>query len=446
MKSVTAAIADLVVNTSLNDSAHLVCDPVSRYIADTLGVTIAGHDTVVVRTLRSVHSPLPVGLCRILGTNRKTDMITAALINGTAAHALDYDDVPEVAYTHFSATVVPVILAVADQASVKVSDVVEAYVYAFQVENALAQALPIREAYELGWQSSGVLGPISAAVAAARIMQLNSSQVEHAVSLAAASMCGTTANFGSMAKPLTIGRAASEGLWCAQLAGAGMTAGTDVLGASGGLLDMFGARDKSSRLLECLEDCSWSILSSGPVTKPYPACSAARCSIDAVRALGVCHEQIKSLEVVVEPRGLDALNRVEVNAPEDAKFNIHILVALAAIDGNVTVKSFEPASLNRESLRKLAGTVTAVTSEIPPYGKGNWKHAYSVVKATLHDGSVVQSRIDMPVGAFWDWAEIQKKFESCTGGMPAWKNQYWKAARTITPDNWGAIFSLISPD
>lgn len=412
--NLTTRIAEVVSGRRVDPDEGDIADRVARVFADTVGVAVLGHDTDAVQLLLSTLTPLPEGPCRILGSSLTTDARTAALVNGTASHAMDFDDVSESSYTHPSAVIVPVVCAISDQREVTHLDVIEAYVLAYQLDYALGPALRIREHYSRGWHASGVLGPVVAAAAAARLLRLNTEKTVAALGLSLSGASSTTANFGSMAKPLVIGRAAHTGVWSALLARAGYTAGADPIGGSGGLLEMFGTDPENSTIVDDMEG-PWALTRHGPDLKPYPACSAARCTIDAVRVLDVDPTRIVAIEVTVEPHGLDALVHDRAHTADEARFSLPTLVALAVQDGTVDFDSFAGGSLNRPVLAQLSRKVSARTAEIPPCGSSRWVDAFSVVRVTLDDGNTVVARADAPVGEPWPWIEIKAKFDTCVG-------------------------------
>lgn len=441
MAGLAAAVADFTVSVTTDPDQLALADRVARLFADTVAVAVAGRRAPSSSALERAIGVIPDGPCRVIGSATRTDMRTAALLNAFAAHALDFDDVSEVAYTHPSAVIVPVISAVADAHVVTHGDAVEAYTIAFQVESALARAVPVRAAYSRGWHASGVLGPITAAVAASRLLGLDADQARHALGLAVASAGGTLANFGSMAKPLTVARAAADGLWAAVLAGTGVTAGEDTLGGRGGFLDMFAARDRAGLVADAL-DLPWALLEHGPDPKPYPACSAARCAIDAARLIGADPGHIASITVTTEPHGLDALVHTDPRSADEARFSLGTLVALALVDGEVTSVSFSAESLGRQIVKDLAARVQAQTDAVPPIGPSAWKDAYAVVAASDARGSTTSRRADAPQGAAWPWEDLHRKFDLCTAGHP--DADAWRDAVTGLADErqWGSRFHL----
>src|SRR5262249_4113959 len=151
---------------------------------------------------------------------------TAVLVNGIAAHVLDYDDVS--LDGHPSAVLVPAILAQAETSGSSGAQMLTAYVAGFEVwaEPLERQPAPLRRT---GWHPSAGLGPVASAAACARLRGLDGKGVATAMAIAASMSSGLVANFGSMTKSFQVARAGQSGLLAARLAQAGLTASLDAL-------------------------------------------------------------------------------------------------------------------------------------------------------------------------------------------------------------------------
>src|SRR5690606_34228890 len=157
----------------------------------------------------------------------------AALVNGMAAHILDYDDVA--LDGHPSAVLVPAILAQAEAGSVGGAQMIEAYVAGFEVWAEL-QAREPGHLHEVGLHPTAVFGAVAAAAACASLRRLDAAGAAAAMAMAASMSAGLVANFGTMTKSFQVGRAAQSGVIAARLAQAGMTASPDALEHDSGFL------------------------------------------------------------------------------------------------------------------------------------------------------------------------------------------------------------------
>src|SRR5262249_52547721 len=193
-------------------------------IVDCLGVRLAGSAEPAARTVQSV--ALAEGgtpLCTIAGTGRRTGAVWAALANGTAAHALDFDDTNFAMLGHPSAPVLSAALAAGELALADGAGLVHAFLLGFEVETTVAEAINPPH-YEHGWHSTCTLGTLGAAAAAARLPGLDAAQTATALAVAASQSSGLKENFGTMTKPFHAGHAARSGVLAALLAREGWTA------------------------------------------------------------------------------------------------------------------------------------------------------------------------------------------------------------------------------
>src|SRR5258705_6430758 len=221
------ALADRIAEVSFEALPHEAVATAKQGILDTVGVTLAGarDDTtaVVTRTLRWTAGQ---GAALIFGGGESLDAMSAALINGTASHALDFDDCSNSLGGHPSAPILPALWAIAPGSSGKAF--IAAYAAGVECETRLARAVNFHH-YEKGWHPTATLGTFGSAAACSHLMGLDPEQTATALAIAASMASGIKANFGSMTKPFHIGHAARNGLCAALLAQEGMTAKLDAL-------------------------------------------------------------------------------------------------------------------------------------------------------------------------------------------------------------------------
>jgi len=214
-------------------------EAVKRCFFDWIGVTLAGAGDPAVKILLGVIQGLGGRKqATILSYGVKTSMLQAALVNGTMAHALDYDDAHSVVRTHPSAPLVPALLALAEHRRLPGRDLVAAFVAGYETTIRMGYALG-KEYYERGWHATGVLGRLGAAAGAARLLRLDPGQTAAALGLAATQAGGVRDVFGTMGKPFHSGKAAMDGLMAALLAKDGFTVPEDMLGEGSGFAAVF---------------------------------------------------------------------------------------------------------------------------------------------------------------------------------------------------------------
>src|SRR5215469_8418967 len=141
------SFAEFIVTAAIPDKAL----PVARTsFLDTTGVALAGAVEPGTRIVQKIAASEASGCCHIWGTSLKTSATWAALANGAAAHALDFDDMCFVSLAHPSAPLVATALALGDKLGVAGRSVLEAYVAGFEIEAVLGRIMNPRH-YQQGW-------------------------------------------------------------------------------------------------------------------------------------------------------------------------------------------------------------------------------------------------------------------------------------------------------
>ena len=176
----------------------------------------------------------------MVGTGRRTGAVWAALSNGTAAHALDFDDTNFALLGHPSAPVLAASLAAGELALADGRAVLHAFLLGFEVETTLAEVVNPAH-YERGWHATCTLGTLGAAAAAARLLGLDAEQTRTALAVAASQASALKENFGTMTKPFHAGHAARSGVLSALIAREGWTASAHAIEGPQGYLRVLGA-------------------------------------------------------------------------------------------------------------------------------------------------------------------------------------------------------------
>src|SRR6516162_2780441 len=197
-------------------------------IIDTIGCALSGIPEpcaqILLETPGIAEAPGPA---LIFGTSRRTSALDATLINGTASHALDYDDVSGVMGGHHSAPVTAPIFALGEELKLSGRRVLAAYIIGVETEVRLSRAVNFHH-YDKGWHPTATLGVFGAAAAASHLLGLTVEQMATALAIAASFSSGLKANFGTMTKPLHVGHCSRNGAMAALLAREGFTASSDV--------------------------------------------------------------------------------------------------------------------------------------------------------------------------------------------------------------------------
>jgi 2-methylcitrate dehydratase PrpD len=185
-----------------------VREAIKTAFADTIGVAVAGSMEPAAQIVKSIVSPGSVE-ATLLGRKGRASAIDAAWINGTAAHALDYDDISQRAIGHVSSALVPAILAEAEVVGASGRQMLTAYAAGYEtIADLVLRDADLDKFHIKGWQPTGVFGAVACAAACASLRGFSAEQAARAMGVAASQSAGLVANFGTMTKPLHAGKAA----------------------------------------------------------------------------------------------------------------------------------------------------------------------------------------------------------------------------------------------
>lgn len=292
MQAIARVLGEWAAAVDFHRLPPTVLHAAKRCIIDVTGVALAGSGEDVPRKIRRYvddeFGDVRNRSCTIFGSKNGGSANAAALANGAAAHALDFDDTSYQGIVHGSAVIWPAVLAAAEQADACGRDVLAAYVAGAEVEYALGRALG-DVLYWKGWWTTGVLGAIGAAAGAARALGLDGHTATNAIRLAACQAIGLRAIFGTAAKPYLCGRAAQAGLEAALCARAGIAGPTEAFEHEFGLVEVLNAGEFEGEALAQLGQ-RFALVSPGIAFKLFPACSAAQAAIEATQDILTAHD------------------------------------------------------------------------------------------------------------------------------------------------------------
>lgn len=424
MSHLTAELAAFVANPRLELPARAV-EIVQSGFADTIATMIAGRDEPVVRIAQQFVAARQSGASEssLLLGGRKASASDAALVNGTAGHALDFDDVA--IGGHPSTVLVPAVLAEGERLDASGADALHAYVVGYEVWAELFRREP--DAYHLkGWHPTAVLGTVGAAAAAAYLNRLPQEQCRHAIAIAASMACGLVANFGTMTKPLHAGRAAAAGIDAVRFAAAGLTGAPDAIEHHAGYLAALspkGRVDRESPASTLGRELR--VLEYGLSIKKYPACYATHRVIDGVLDLARANEvKPEDVEEVRARIGVAQASMLRNHAPRtglEAKFSLEFAAASALVARKVGLRELTDEFVARPLVRDLMGKVKIATDD----SHCPIEHMFALndrVQLVLRDGRTLDSgeirfargNAMAPLGD----ADLRAKFVDCAGGAP----------------------------
>ena len=392
-------IADRVCQVTFEGLPREAVATAKQAIVDTIGVTLAGAQerttAVVARTLRVTAAPGPA---LIFGSSERLDVLSAALINGVAAHALDFDDCSNTLGGHPSAPILPALWTLAPGASGRAF--IAAYAAGVECECRLARAVHFHH-YEKGWHPTATLGTFGSAAACGHLLRLTPNQMASALALAASMASGVKANFGTMTKPFHVGHAARNGLLAALLAREGMTANHGALEHKQGFFAVFngaGTFHPDRVLAEWANP--YELAEPGIAFKRHPCCGSTHSAADAMLHLrathGIAPGRVARIESWTHPRRLEHTNRPDPQSGLDGKFSIQYVLARALMHGIVSLEHFTDEAVRDSAARALTAKVAAAGDASPARDADD--HFYARVRVTTTAGEAFDHFVDAPLG------------------------------------------------
>ena len=422
MPTLAHQLADRIHRLHYEDLSSVANEWTRTAFIDTIGCTLAGIVDDGPRILRRVPGVATApGPSLIYASRTRTSPLDATLVNGTASHALDYDDVSGVMGGHPSVMLIPPMLALAELVGATGHDLALAYVVGYETECRIARGVHFHH-YDKGWHPTATLGIFGTVAAAARLLRFTLDQTATAIGLAASFASGLKANFGTMTKPLHVGHGTRNGLFAALMVREGFTANPAALEAKQGFLDVFngpGTYDVERILADWYAPLE--VEGGGePGLKPYPCCGSAHSSINRMIHLARTHdltpEQIETIEIMPHPRRLPHTNNPDPRTPLASKFSIQYVVARALADRAVRLDHFEGDAPLDPAIRELMARTTARPHpDMPENAPLQWG---AEVAVTMRDGQRFTSRLDDferrgPGGQPMTTEELWEKFSDC---------------------------------
>src|SRR5215831_7901045 len=228
----TQRVAEFVAGFELKQAPALAVERARTAFIDTVGVMLAGtRSEPAALVLEMVRAEGAAPAVSIVGQSLRTSPQLAALANGVAAHALDFDF--SYLQGQLVAPVIPALLPLAESLGATPAETLAAFIVGFEVVSRLGRANPDHNAGG-AWHGTGTIGTIGAAAACARLLKLPPTRIPDVIGISVSLASGVNANYGTMTKPLHAGQAARNAVMAAQLAARGFTANSAAIEGRGG--------------------------------------------------------------------------------------------------------------------------------------------------------------------------------------------------------------------
>ena len=335
-------------------------------------------------------------------------------------HALDFDDtIPaSVHYNlHPSVGIIPAVIALGEKYKLSGSQVLASYIVGLEVQYRVGLAMGQHVAPS-GWHSTGILGSIGAAAAAANLLNLNADQTRMAIGINGSLTCGMVRNLDTMTKPMHAGNAARNGVVSALLAKIGYGANPDILDGKFSFCNMFSGY-KSKELGNHADNLGqqWDIVTRGLLFKPWPCCRATHGNIEAVLNIrempGMDVDQIESIVSKTHPIIPVFASRHQPQNGYEGKFSIGYCMAVALTSGQVVLEDFTDEKVKDPVRQALAAKCSYVHPE--GWGVGTVDPKVEVT-IKLKNGREFSNLVVLPKGEpenpLTD-TELGNKFRNC---------------------------------
>jgi 2-methylcitrate dehydratase PrpD len=390
-----------------------------RAVVDWFGATVAGSGMAPALALRSALMDGASGESRLVPDGAAAGCRTAALVNATASHTVEMDDIFRDGIYHPGSPTVGAALAIADRLASSGRAFLRAVAVGYEVGDRISAA--VNPAHYRYWHTTGTIGTLGAAAAAADLLGLDDLQFAHALATATTMAAGLQQAFRSdaMSKPLHAGHAAEAGTLAALVAGQGFTGALDVLDGPAG----FGSA--------MAHDPGWSGVADAVGREPlgitqatvknHACCGHTFAAVDAaleLRGRGVRATEVEAVEVDTYTTATTVAGNPDPSTAFEAKFSVAYCVAAALQMGTVRLRTFEEPVLSDQDLRRLTSRVTLRADPAMDVGFPGRREARVTVR--LRSGETVAAerltRKGDPDDPLSD-AELRDKFDDLTTGI-----------------------------
>lgn len=326
-----------------------------RVLIDYMAALLAGADKEPATNLiQALDAEVGIGRCSVTGHSMMALPRAAALINGTASHIVEFDDIFRDGIYHPGCPVIAAAIAACEQVEASQDTLLRSIIAGYEVSTRIAAA--IQPSHYRYWHTTGTVGTFGAAAAVSVVLDLNVEQAAHALATAGTFAAGLQQAFRSdaMSKPLHAGRAAEGGYLAAVSARCGVTGALDVLEGEAG----FGAAMST--------DVDWQAALDGlgktynivhMTVKNHGCCGHTFAAIDGALYLrdrhGLSVDDIETIRVGTYQVALNVTGNPRHNTPFEGKFNLRYVVAHALVFGSVRLNAFDADHLSNPVITQL---------------------------------------------------------------------------------------------
>jgi 2-methylcitrate dehydratase PrpD len=397
---VTAELARRAAALAWRDLPNDLVERTKQCLLDWFAVTVAGAQEELTEILiREAMEDGAKGSATLVGRSEKVLPSTAALINGAASHALDYDDVNFAMGGHPTVTVVPALLALGEQIKASGRLFIESFVAGYETSGRIGR-LVAPSHYQKGFHVTGTVGSFAAAAAAGRMLGLSEADLAVAFGIAATQAAGLKSNFGTMCKPLHAGTASEHGLRAARLAAKGFTARRDSLECDQGFASSQSDHLNAEKALG-EPPAGWHMRSN--LFKYHAACYMTHAPIECAKEIRLKSnfppERVKKILLRIDAGADKVCNIANPTTGLEAKFSLRqtVAMALTGVD-TANLASYNEAATQEPRMKALRDKMAIEF-------KSDWEHSLAEMAIQLDDGTTLEASHDSGI----PWADLGKQ-------------------------------------
>jgi 2-methylcitrate dehydratase PrpD len=364
-------------------------EAVARHcLLDWLGVALAGAGEPATAIV-AAEAANTGGEATLVGRRERAAAPFAALVNGVAAHALDYDDMHLALPGHVTVPVASAVVALGERIGASGAGVLAGIVAGIEAECRIG-LLVNPSHYARGWHATGTLGTFGAAAGCARLLDLDEAGWRRALGLAGTQAAGVNASFGTMAKPLNAGKAAMNGVLAAVLAAGGFTGSESILEAPRGFAAVAADDLEPASVLDAVAGRH---LIEDTLFKYHAACYWTHASLEALRELREAHDlrpaDVEAVELAVSQEALDVADIEQPRTGLEVKFSVRALAAMILAKADTG----DPRAYADD--RVLGGELSAVRERVRVRRSAGRSAVAAVAVVTTGDGRRLEARADL---------------------------------------------------
>lgn len=459
MIAITREIARFVSETSHDALPVEVRERAKCLTLDLVGIALrARHDAESTPPMLAAVSRIGLasGACTVIGDSSGYAPAGAAMVNGTLAHSLDFDDTHAPGSLHPSAPIVPAAFAAAEMTGADGETVIAAIVSGYEVQIRLSQALDPAAHYDRGFHPTATCGAFGAAAAAGRIMKLDAEGCANAFGVVL-SMASGSMQFlvnGAWTKRSHVGHAAMCGLIAAALAREGYQGAAEPVEGKWGFLHAYAPAADPNKAVDGFGR-RWETMKIA--VKPYPSCRYTHAAIDAILALarehGIQASDIEEVMVGLPDAGWKITGDPEAakQSPKsvvDGQFSMAFCAAVALQTGGLVWDDYarhlgDPATL---------ALCKKVRTRVDPRAQADFPDEMSATVRIATARGTFETYLRVPKGEpanFLSGLELRAKFDGLTGPYLTARRRDELANAILALEqatDMGALLRLTRPD